>query len=152
MLKAAVLVTTEREFAEEKEVTLLLIHEEEVSEETLRMEAVFFRTTHFLPKSCIQLLVRLTENVVLDGSERNVLFIDELSFIIDSIELQLEWSILPVDGLFNVIIPSRIVHNSVLIQKIFSFLFFFHQRMNSEESKIGHREILGIRDTLFDSA
>lgn len=59
-------VATEGEFAEENEISLLLVHEEEISEETVRVKAVFFQAAHFPSQISVKLVIGLSGNLVVE--------------------------------------------------------------------------------------
>jgi hypothetical protein len=73
MLETAVLMTTKSELSEENQVSRLLIHEEPVLHEGMRIETVF-------PLTCDLCSMKI-------GVFRLLFFVDKLSIIIDTIEM-----------------------------------------------------------------
>lgn len=54
-----------------------------------------------------------------------------------------------VDSLFNVIVASRVMQDSVLIKQGFGFAFLFHDRVHTEQGEVCLREIFSITHSRF---
>jgi len=137
MFEATVFVSAESELSEEYQVSLLLIHEEEVPQEGTWVEAVLSQPPDL--KSCVYLVC--PEFSLATES----LLIDKFSFIIDSIELQLMRRMQgPLDDLFNLIVSSRVVENSIFIKKSLCLALFLHDRMKSDQREVCLRKIFRV--------
>ena len=54
-----------------------------------------------------------------------------------------------VDSLFNVIVASRVMQDSVLIKQGFGFAFLFHYGVHTEQGEVCLREIFSITYSRF---
>lgn len=80
------------------------------------------------------------------------LFVDELSLVIDAVELQNFRCVLPIDSLLNARVALRVEDHAVLVENRSSFFLFSHDRVHSEQCEVRLREVLGIANSRLLSA